>query len=126
MVGCVVSVVCGNDQDKIIISGYIWADYPPPPPRNSWHTTGYGQQAVGTHPTGMLSCFRMCLEWKVKCRNCASASNYGFNVNRLLKHVRSIVDVFGKQPWNCATHVGISVIHRHNIHIMKDDTGSIC
>ena len=31
MVGCVVSVVCGNDQDKIIISGYIWADYPPPP-----------------------------------------------------------------------------------------------
>ena len=31
---------------------------PPPPPRHgTWDTTGYGRQAVGTHPTGMLSCF---------------------------------------------------------------------
>ena len=27
-----------------------------PPPQDTWYTTGYGQQAGGTHPTGMLSC----------------------------------------------------------------------
>ena len=27
------------------------------PPRDTWDTTGYGQQADGTHPTGMHSCF---------------------------------------------------------------------
>ena len=26
------------------------------PPQHTWDTTGYGQQAGGTHPTGMLSC----------------------------------------------------------------------
>ena len=26
------------------------------PPQNTWDTTGYGQQAGGTHPTGMNSC----------------------------------------------------------------------
>ena len=41
------------------IPGYIppWADPPPgrhPPPPD---TMGYGQQASGTHPTGMHSCF---------------------------------------------------------------------
>ena len=29
-----------------------WAD---PPPQYTWDTTGYGQEASGTHPTGMLS-----------------------------------------------------------------------
>ena len=29
----------------------------PPPSRHTWDTTGYGQQAGGTHPTGMHSCF---------------------------------------------------------------------
>ena len=24
----------------------------------TWHTTGYGRQAGGTHPTGMLSCWK--------------------------------------------------------------------
>ena len=28
-----------------------WAD-----PRDTWDTTGYGQQAGGTHPTGIYSC----------------------------------------------------------------------
>ena len=28
-----------------------------PPPPNTWDTTRYGQQAGGTHPTVMLSCF---------------------------------------------------------------------
>ena len=27
-----------------------------PSPRDTWDTTGYGQQAGGTHSTGMLSC----------------------------------------------------------------------
>ena len=31
-----------------------WAD----PPRHTWDITGYGQQAGGTHPTGMLSCLK--------------------------------------------------------------------
>ena len=30
-----------------------WAD---PPSRDTWDTTGYGQQAGGTHPTEVLSC----------------------------------------------------------------------
>ena len=29
---------------------------PPPPSRDRWDTMGYGQQAVVTHPTAMLSC----------------------------------------------------------------------
>ena len=33
----------------------VWAD---PPLRDTWDTTGYGQQAGGTHPTGMYSCFQ--------------------------------------------------------------------
>ena len=28
----------------------------PLPPRDTWDITGYGQQAGGTYPTGMLSC----------------------------------------------------------------------
>ena len=35
-----------------------WADTPPPPPQPD--TTGYGQQADGTHPTGMHSCLILC------------------------------------------------------------------
>ena len=31
----------------------VWADLSP---RDIWDTTGYGQQAGGTHPTGMLPC----------------------------------------------------------------------
>ena len=27
------------------------------PARDTWDTTGYGQQAGSTHPTGMHSCF---------------------------------------------------------------------
>ena len=30
-----------------------WADHP----RDTWDTTGYGQQVGGTYPTGMHSCF---------------------------------------------------------------------
>ena len=33
----------------------VWADTPP---RDTCDTTGYGQQAGGTHPTGMYSCFQ--------------------------------------------------------------------
>ena len=29
---------------------------PPPLLRDNWDTTGYGQQAGGTHPTGMDAC----------------------------------------------------------------------
>ena len=32
-----------------------------PPCRDTWDTAGYGQQAVGTHPTGMHSCSEMLL-----------------------------------------------------------------
>ena len=34
--------------------GSSWT-YPSPPHRR-WYTKGYGRQAGGTHPTGMLSC----------------------------------------------------------------------
>ena len=34
-----------------------WTDSP----QNTWDTTGYGQQAGGTHPAGMLSCCIFCL-----------------------------------------------------------------
>ena len=27
------------------------------PPKDTWDTTGYGQQVDGTHPTGMHSCY---------------------------------------------------------------------
>ena len=30
-----------------------------PPPRDTWNTTGYGQQAGSTHPTGMHSCLQL-------------------------------------------------------------------
>ena len=30
------------------------------PPSHTWGTTGYGKQAVGAHPTGMLSCILCC------------------------------------------------------------------
>ena len=30
-----------------------------PTPKNTWDTTGYGQQAGGMHPTGMHSCFNI-------------------------------------------------------------------
>ena len=42
--------VCIEDGGSASRGG--WAD-PPPPPQS---TTGYGQQAGGTHPTGMHSC----------------------------------------------------------------------
>ena len=29
------------------------------PPRDTWNTTGYGQQAGSTHPTGMHSCLQL-------------------------------------------------------------------
>ena len=38
---------------RVCIQGVGWAD--PHPPSD---TTGYGQRAGGTHPTGMHSCFR--------------------------------------------------------------------
>ena len=30
----------------------------PPPIYGTWDTTGYGQRAGGTHPTGMHSCLK--------------------------------------------------------------------
>ena len=40
------------DPPRSAYGGGDWAD----PPRDIWDTMGYGQQAGGTHPTGMLSC----------------------------------------------------------------------
>ena len=39
-----------------------WADTPPwqTPPPCAAHAGRYGQQAGGTHPTGMQSCFSRC------------------------------------------------------------------
>ena len=38
------------------------ADHPGcrPLPRDAWDTMGYSQQACGTYPTGMHSCFAIC------------------------------------------------------------------
>ena len=35
---------------------------PPPPPPRAVHAGRYGQQAGGTHPTGMISCLLMILD----------------------------------------------------------------
>ena len=37
-----------------------WVGQPPPHSRDTWDTTGYGQQAGGTHPTRMYSCWSFC------------------------------------------------------------------
>ena len=36
-----------------------------PPPKDTWDTTGYGQQAGGAHPTGMHTCFQGFLAAKI-------------------------------------------------------------
>ena len=33
-------------------------------PRDTWDTMGYGQQAGGTHPTGILSCIKIAVSCK--------------------------------------------------------------
>ena len=38
------------------VSTHPLGEFPPPSP-DTWDTTGYGQQAGGTHSTRMLSCF---------------------------------------------------------------------
>ena len=43
-----------NGADTLPARHLPWADNPS-------DTTGYGQQAGGTHPTGMHTCFRFCL-----------------------------------------------------------------
>ena len=54
-----------HDQGGLHPGGGGWPDPPRSaygegdwahPPRDIWDTMGYGQQAGGTHPTGMLSC----------------------------------------------------------------------
>ena len=37
----------------------------PPPPRDTWDTTGYGQQVGDTHSTGMFSCVILGLILKI-------------------------------------------------------------
>ena len=44
-------------------SAYEGAD--PLPPRDTWDTTGYGQQVGGTHSTGMFSCVILGLILKI-------------------------------------------------------------
>ena len=50
--GNVFTPVC-HDQEGSASSG---VGQTPPPPRDTWYTMGYGQQAGGTLPTGMHSC----------------------------------------------------------------------
>ena len=57
-----------HDQRGVCIQGFTYRAMGRPPglltggevgqtPRDTWNTTGYGPQADGTHPTGMLSDF---------------------------------------------------------------------
>ena len=38
----------------------------PPPFRYTWDTTGYDQEAGGTHPTGMISCSYIVFHTKIR------------------------------------------------------------
>ena len=51
----------GSTSRGVLHPGGRWTD----PPPDIWDTTGFGQQADGTHPTGMHSCCNLSSHWNV-------------------------------------------------------------
>ena len=58
----------GSASEGVCIRGGGWID----PPRDTWDTTGYGQQAGGTHRTEMHSCCPCQINhmFKIRLRTC--------------------------------------------------------
>ena len=55
MGGGLICIQGESASGRVSASRWGWAE---PPPPDTWDTTGYGQQAGSTHPTGMLSGIR--------------------------------------------------------------------
>ena len=85
-----------------------WAN---PLPRDTWDTTGYGQQAGGTHPTGINSCCRIYLHptkswkrtghpWQRDLKRAVKLLHPGSRRRRTLHSKRYVRELFALILWS--------------------------